>query len=79
MLFLTRKESERIVIMNEIEVQILKIEDDCIRIGITAPPDVSVQRFEVFKKIQAANRAAARSKKPVKDLGGLIKSDNQKD
>lgn len=75
MLFLTRKETERIVIMNEIEVQILKIEDDYVQIGITAPPDVSVHRFEVFKKIQAANQAAARSKKPARDLRGLIKSD----
>ena len=44
MLFITRKESESVVIMNEIEVQILKIDEDCVRIGVTAPPNVSVPR-----------------------------------
>ena len=62
MLYVTRKESESIVIMNEIEVQILKIEDESVSIGIKASPDISVYRFEVFKRIKAANRRAARAK-----------------
>ena len=76
MLFVTRRESE-IVIMDGIEVHILKIEDDCVRIGIKAPLDVSIHRYEVFRKIQAANQAAARSRKPAKDLSGLIKTDKK--
>jgi carbon storage regulator len=53
MLYVTRKESEKVVIMNEVEVQILKIEEDRVQIGITAPPDIPIHRFEVFKKIAA--------------------------
>jgi carbon storage regulator len=53
MLFITRKETERVVIMNEIEVEILKIEDDCVSIGVKAPPDIPIHRHEVFKKIKA--------------------------
>jgi carbon storage regulator CsrA len=51
MLYITRKETEKIVIMNEVEVQIVRIDEDRVQIVITAPPDVPVQRFEVFKKI----------------------------
>ena len=69
MLFITRKETERIVIMNEIEVQIVKIEGDCVSIGVKAPDDISIHRFEVFQQIKAANSVAAPSKRSVTTLG----------
>jgi carbon storage regulator len=53
MLYITRKKAEKIVIMNEVEIRIVKIEDDRVQIGITAPPDVPVHRLEVFEKIEA--------------------------
>jgi carbon storage regulator len=52
MLFITRKETQRIVIMNEIEVQIVKIDGDCVKIGIKAPRDISVHRYEVYERIK---------------------------
>ena len=55
MLYITRKKAEKIVVMNEVEIRIVKIEDDRVQIGIIAPPDVPVHRFEVFKKIEAAH------------------------
>ena len=54
MLYVTRKKTEKIVIMNEVEIRIVKIEDDRVQIGITAPPDVPVHRLEVLEKIEAA-------------------------
>jgi carbon storage regulator len=53
MLYITRKETEKVVIMNEVEVQIVGIDEDRVQIGIIAPPDVPVHRFEVVKKIAA--------------------------
>ena len=52
-LYITRKKTEKIVIMNEVEIRIVKIEDDRVQIGITAPPDIPVHRLEVFEKIEA--------------------------
>ena len=40
--------------MNEIEVQIVKIEEDRVQIGITAPPDIPIYRSEVLKRMAAS-------------------------
>jgi carbon storage regulator len=56
MLYFTRKVTEKVVIMNEVVVQIVKIEEDRVQIGITAPPDVPVHRYEVLKKITASQQ-----------------------
>jgi carbon storage regulator len=53
MLYFTRKVTEKVVIMNEVIVQIVKIEEDRVQIGITAPPDIPIHRSEVLKKIAA--------------------------
>jgi carbon storage regulator len=63
MLFITRKETETFI-LNDIVVRIVKIEGDCVRIGIQAPPHVSVHREEVYKKIIEANHDAAKSQLP---------------
>lgn len=52
MLVLTRKAKQSIMIGSHIEVTILKIENDQVRIGITAPADVSVHRREIYETIQ---------------------------
>ena len=53
MLYITRKKSEKIVIMNEVEIRIVKIDEDRVQIGISAPPDVPIHRLEVLQKIEA--------------------------
>lgn len=58
MLVLTRRLGEKIVIGNEIVVEVLSIGEAGVRIGISAPRETSVHRFEVFTEIEAANRAA---------------------
>ena len=50
MLALTRKKGESLVINNNIEVTILEIRGDQIKLGISAPRDVSIYRKEVYKK-----------------------------
>ena len=58
MLALTRKKGESLVINNNIEITVLEIRGDQIKIGITAPKDVPIYRKEVYKQIQEENRAS---------------------
>lgn len=58
MLALTRKKGESLVINNNIEVTILEIRGDQIKLGISAPRDLSIYRKEVYLQIQEENKAA---------------------
>lgn len=58
MLALTRKKGESLVINNNIEVTILEIRGDQIKLGISASRDVSIYRKEVYLQIQEENKAA---------------------
>ncbi len=59
MLVFTRKRGQTIVIGDGIEVQVLRVGGDGVRIGIVAPPEVRVHRQEVYEEIRRANRDAA--------------------
>lgn len=59
MLVLTRKENESIMIGGEIEVKVLDLKDNQVKIGIVAPRTVAVHRREVYLAIQAENAQAA--------------------
>ena len=61
MLALSRKKNESIVIDNNIEITVLDIKGDQIKLGITAPKSVPVYRKEVYVQIKDANKAASRS------------------
>jgi carbon storage regulator len=52
MLVLTRKLQEIIIINNNIVIQILGIKGNQVRIGITAPKDITVHREEVYLRIK---------------------------
>ncbi len=58
MLALTRKKGEALVINNNIEITVLEIRGDQIKIGISAPKDVPIYRKEVYLQIQQENQAA---------------------
>ena len=58
MLALTRKKGEALVINNNIEITVLAIRGDQIKIGISAPKDVPIYRKEVYLQIQQENEAA---------------------
>ena len=59
MLALSRKKTESIVINNDIEVTVIEIKGDQVKIGITAPKSVPVYRKEVYAQIKDANKAAS--------------------
>ena len=58
MLALSRKKGEAIVINNNIEITILEIKGEQVKLGISAPKDVPVYRKEVYIQIEDANKAA---------------------
>ncbi|MCQ2543102.1 MAG: carbon storage regulator CsrA [Lachnospiraceae bacterium] len=64
MLALSRKKNEAIVINNNIEITVLEIKGEQVKIGISAPKDVPVYRKEVYLQIQEANKEAT-------DISGL--------
>jgi len=59
MLALTRKKGESLVLNNNIEVTVLEIRGDQVKLGIKAPRQVPVYRKEVYLQIQKENEAAA--------------------
>ena len=64
MLVLSRQRDETIMIGDEIEVTVVDIRGDKVRIGINAPKSVSVHRKEVYEAIQRENRQAAAQANP---------------
>ena len=71
MLVLTRKENESIMIGGEIEVKILDVRDNQVKVGIVAPRSVAVHRREVYLAIQAENAQAA-APAQIDDISKLI-------
>ena len=58
MLALSRKKNEAIVINNNIEITVLDIRGDQIKLGISAPKDIPIYRKEVYIQIQNENKEA---------------------
>jgi|tagenome__1003787_1003787.scaffolds.fasta_scaffold18504773_1 carbon storage regulator len=77
MLVLSRQRDETIMIGDDIEVTVVDIRGDKVRLGITAPREIAVHRKEVYDAIRRENRAAAQVK--PEDLSGLGKIGPKKD
>lgn len=71
MLVLTRKKNESIQVGEEIEITVLGIDGDQVKIGIQAPKHIDIHRKEVYVSIQEANKQAARTE--TVDVEALIK------
>lgn len=64
MLALSRKKGEALIINNNIEVTVLEVKGDQVKIGIKAPKEIPIYRNEVYEQIQAANREAMTEQSP---------------
>ena len=59
MLVITRKRNQAIIVGDGIEIRVLRVGRDGVRIGVSAPPEVRVHRKEIYEIIGAANVSAA--------------------
>jgi carbon storage regulator len=59
MLALSRKKDEAIVINNDIEITVIEVKGDQVKLGISAPKSVPIYRKEVYIQIQEANKEAS--------------------
>ena len=59
MLALSRKKNEALIINNNVEVTILEVKGDQVKIGVTAPKSVAIFRKEIYLQIQEENKKAA--------------------
>ena len=66
MLALSRKVGESIIINNNVELTILEVKGDQVKIGINAPKSVPIYRKEIYVQIQEANKESMNN-----DLGAL--------
>ena len=74
MLVLTRKLNESIMIGDEVEITVVDIKGDAIKLGIDAPKDIKVHRKEIFLAIQQENIDAAKASiERIGDIGGILK------
>ena len=71
MLVLSRQKDETIIIGDDIEITVVDIRGDKVRLGVNAPKEISVHRKEVYEAIRRENREAAQVK--PEDLSGLGK------
>lgn len=69
MLVLSRQRDETIKIGDDIEITVVDIRGDKVRLGITAPRSVTVHRKEVYEAIQKEHAAAGKAGESVKDGG----------
>ena len=72
MLVLSRKVGEKLRIGDEIEVVVVEVKGDTVRLGLKAPKGVTIYREEIYQAIQAENRAAAETRAKAEDMQALI-------
>ena len=73
MLALSRKKGEALMINNDIEITVLEIKGEQVKIGISAPKEVPVYRKEVYIQIQEANKEASSNAAGMEQLANLLK------
>lgn len=72
MLALSRKKGEALILNNDIEITVLDIKGEQVKLGISAPKQVSIYRKEVYDQIQEANQEAANNTAAVEQLANLF-------
>ena len=72
MLALSRKKGEALMINNDIEITVLEIKGEQVKIGISAPKKVPVYRKEVYIQIQEANKEASANMEGMQQLASLF-------
>jgi carbon storage regulator len=61
MLIITRRPGEKIMVGDDVVVEVIEVSGSSVRIGIAAPRSIPVYREEIWAAVQAENKAAAAS------------------
>jgi carbon storage regulator len=77
-LVLSRREDESIIINDDIEIKVIGVKQDQVKIGIVAPKNVKIFRKEIYDEIQSANIAAAKAAGKVGDLKEALSQKDKK-
>lgn len=79
MLALTRKQGESIIIGHDIEITVVEVQGDRVKLGIAAPRQVPIYRKEIYLEIEQANKDAIKtSKTSLESVKSLLKTDKNK-
>jgi carbon storage regulator len=73
MLILSRRVGESITIGNDIQLKVVSVSGNQVRLGIDAPREVRVLREEIFKAIEEENHAAANAADSTRRLEDVVK------
>ncbi|MGD6903056.1 carbon storage regulator CsrA [Bacillus infantis] len=77
MLVLTRKTKESIMLNDDIEITIVSIDGDQVKLGINAPKNVEIHRKEIYLSIQQENSSATKTESELLDsLTSFFKQKN---
>ena len=79
MLALSRKKDEAIIINDDIEITVIEIKGDQVKLGITAPKSVPIYTKEVYVQIKDANKEAASQNIDVAALNNLFKKQDKQE
>ncbi|MCA0988887.1 carbon storage regulator CsrA [Guptibacillus algicola] len=71
MLVLGRKKDQSIIINDEIELKVISIEGDTVKLGVEAPKNISIHRKEVYVEIQEENKLASSQEISLNELKGF--------
>lgn len=79
MLVLSRKENQSIMIGDNIEIIVVDIKPDQVKIGIIAPDNIKIYRKEIYLEIQNANKEAIEKKFNPSQIRNLLKKNKKGD
>lgn len=72
MLALSRKKGEALVVNNNVEITVLEIKGEQVKLGIAAPKEVPIYRKEVYLQIQNSNKEAMDTETAIEGLKNLF-------
>ncbi len=73
MLVLSRRKGEAIIIQDKIEITVLEVDGDTVKIGISAPRDVEILRKELVVSVKETNQEAAEQPYNLANVKGEMK------
>ncbi|WP_024621277.1 carbon storage regulator CsrA [Metaclostridioides mangenotii] len=68
MLVISRKKDDTILLGDDIEITVISVDNNTVKLGISAPKDVSILRKEIYEKVKEENIKAINKKSNLSDL-----------